>query len=238
MPANAPKVSPALQSLIEKGLLDRLPVSFSTFCLDQMREWDLLFPAERAYHERLFGMLDRSTPEAVERLFAPLRQIERTMGVNDKNFPRGQFTLDQVDFLNRNPHYPEWRAAIAKVFAQIDPALDAEVARSGHARLAIVIAPAQLPADPSRMWTRFQGRGKRIPIDVPDRAESFVPLLLTGSENGRGAHDRPIICRWNKRGPLYFVDRGGRQRILGFGTGLGARDQVQLRIATTPTASA
>ena len=63
-----PKVSPALQALIDKGLLDRLPVSFSSFCLDQMKDWDLLFPAERSYHERLFGLLDRSSPEAVDRL--------------------------------------------------------------------------------------------------------------------------------------------------------------------------
>jgi hypothetical protein len=221
MPANAPKVSPALQSLIEKGLLERLPVSFSSFCLDQMREWELLFPAERAYHERLFGMLDRSTPEAVERLFAPVREIERTMGVNDKNFPKGQFTLDQVDFLNRNPHYPEWRAAIAKVFAQIDPALDAEVARSGHARLAIVIAPAQLPADPSRMWTRFQGHGKRIAIDLPDHAESFVPLLLTGSENDRGAPTIAQLFAAGKKGGPYsswIVEAGSALSGLGQGS--------------------
>src|SRR5215831_18823232 len=182
-----PKVSPALQALIEKGLLDRLPVSFSSFCLDQMKDWDLLFPAERSYHERLFGLLDRSSPEAVDRLFAPVRDVERLMGVNEKTFPKGQFTLDQVDFLNRNPRYPEWRAAIAQVFAEIDPRLDAEVARSGHARLAIVIAPAELAVDPPRMWTRLKGRGQRIAIDVPEQADEFLPLLLTGQTRSHGA---------------------------------------------------
>ena len=137
-----------IQALIEKGLLERLPLSFSAFCLDQMKEWDLLFPAERNYFERLFTLLDRSAPPVVERLFTPLRDIERKMGVNEKTWPKGQFTLEQVDFLNRNPYYPEWRAAVAQVFAQLDPLLDAETARRGHARLAIVIAPAQLPADP------------------------------------------------------------------------------------------
>ena len=46
----AVKVSSTLQALIDKGVLDRLPVSFASFCLDQMKEWDLLFPAERSYH--------------------------------------------------------------------------------------------------------------------------------------------------------------------------------------------
>jgi len=176
-----------LQTLIDKGLLDRLSVSFSSFCLDQMKDWELLFPAERAYFERLFGLLDRSSAEAVERLFAPVREIERKMGVSEKTFPKGQFTLEQVDFLNRNPYYSEWRGAITKVFAQLDPLLDAEIARGGHARLVIAIAPSQLPADPERMWTRFQDRGKRIALEMPEHAEAFLPLLLTGQEPGRGA---------------------------------------------------
>ena len=33
---NTPKVSPALQNLLDKGLLDRLPISFAAFCFDQM----------------------------------------------------------------------------------------------------------------------------------------------------------------------------------------------------------
>ena len=156
MPADTPRVSAALQALIDKGLLDGLPLSFSAFCFDQMKDWDLLFPAERSYFERLFGLLDRSSPPAVAQLFQPIREIELKMGMNQKTFPKGRFTLEQVDFLNRNPFYPEWRAAVAKVFAQLDPPLDAEIARAGHARLAIVIAPSQLPADPDRMWTRFE----------------------------------------------------------------------------------
>ena len=183
MPAN-PKVSARLQTLIDKGLLDGLSVSFSSFCLDQMKDWELLFPAERGDFERLFELLDRSSPELVDRLFTPVREIERKMGVSEKTFPKGQFTLEQVDFLNRNPYYSEWRGAITRVFAQLDPLLDAEVARGGHARLVIAIAPSQLPADPERMWTRFEGRGKRVALEMPERAEAFVPLLLTGEEHG------------------------------------------------------
>ncbi len=183
MAAN-PKVSAALQALIDKGLLDRLSVSFSSFCLDRMKDWELLFPAERGYFERLFGLLDRSSPEAVEQLFTPIREIERKMGVSEKTFPKGQFTLEQVDFLNRNPYYTEWRGAITRIFAQLDPKLDAEVARRSHARLVIAIAPSQLPADPDRMWTRFPDRGRRVTLAMPERAEAFLPLLLTGQEQG------------------------------------------------------
>ena len=214
MPANALKVSPKLQGLIDQGLMDGLPVSFSAFCFDQMKEWDLLFPAERNYYERLFVVLDRSSREAVAMLFEPVREIERKMGVNDKTWPKGQFTLEQVDFLNRNPNYPEWRNAVAGVFAQLDPLLDAEIVRDGHARLAIVIAPGQLPVGSDRMWMRLQGRGKRVAIQTPDRVEEFVPLLVTGHERGRRAPTLAELFGSSKKGGTY------RSWIVETGTGL------------------
>ncbi len=216
---NTAKVSPVLQTLLDKGLLDRLPVSFGAFCFDQMKEWDLLFPAEHGYYERLFGLLDRSSAPVVEQWFGPLREVERRMGVNDRTFPKAQFTLEQVDFLNRNPHYAEWRSAVAQVFAKVDPALDAEILRAGHARLAIVVAPAQLPADPSRMWTRFQGRGKRVGIELPERAEDFLPLLLTGEAQGRGGPTIAQMFAAGKKGGAYtswIVEAGSG--ISGLGT--------------------
>ena len=218
MPANTPRVSAVLQALIDKGLLDSLPRSFAAFCFDQMKDWDLLFPAERGYFERLFGLLDRSRGPVVERLFQPLRELEPKMGMNEKTWPRGQFTLEQVDFLNRNQYYPEWRAAVAQVFSQLDPVLDAEAARNGHPRLAIVIAPAQLPADPARMWTRFEGRGKRVEIDAPDRAEEFLPLLLTGEEQGRRAPTIADLFAAGKKGGAYtswIVEAGAGVSRLG-----------------------
>jgi len=140
------------------------------------------------------------------------------MGMNEKNWPRGQFTLEQVDFLNRNPYYPEWRAAVKQVFSQLDPVLDADAARNGHARLVIVIAPAQLPADPGRMWTRFQGRGKRVEIDAPERAEEFLPLLLTGEEQGRRAPTIAHLFASGKKGGAYaswIVEAGAGVSRLG-----------------------
>jgi len=174
------KLSPTLEALIEKGLFDRLPVTFSTFFFDQIQDWQLLFPAEQTYYERLFTLLDRSDPLQVEALFAPVRAAEVKMGVTEAVWPKRKFTLDQVDFLNRSPHYADWRRAIADVFAHIDPILDAETARHGRARLVIVITPAELPAGPDRLWKRIEQHGKRIALDPPDDASDYLPLFLTG----------------------------------------------------------
>src|SRR3954469_10800508 len=107
MSPGTPKVSPILQALIDKGLFDRLPVTFSTFFFDQIRDWDLLFPAEQSYYERLFSLIDRSDSGDVNKLFTPLLAAEAKMGVNDRIWPKRTFTLEQVDLLNRSPHYPE-----------------------------------------------------------------------------------------------------------------------------------
>ena len=131
---------------------------------------------------------------------------------------RNQFTLEQVDFLNRNQYYPEWRAAVSQVFAQLDPLLDAETARRGHARLVIVIAPAQLPVGPDRMWTRFENRGVRVAVQPPERVEEFVPLLLTGAEQGRGAPTIAQLFAASKKAAAYdswIVEAGGSVGRLG-----------------------
>src|SRR5439155_15760121 len=167
-----PEVSPLLQALIDKGIFDRLPVSFSTFFFEQVKEWELLFPAEKNYFERLFGLIDRSDPKAVQELFAPLRGVERKMGVNERVWPKRQFTLDQVDFLNRNAHYPAWRKSVADIFAHLDPLLDEEIARKGRPRLVAVLSPAELPAGPDRMWTRL--KGQRVALEG---AEPIAPVF-------------------------------------------------------------
>jgi hypothetical protein len=168
------QASPAIRDLIAKGLFDRLPPTFTTFFYDRIRDWQLLFPAEQSYFERLFGLLDRSEAQAVSSLFAPLREIEQRMGVNDKTWNRREFTLAHVDFLNRSPLYSQWRAAIGEIFAKIDPVLDEEIERRGRSRLVIVLSPAELPVGPDRMWTRIAERGKRIPIEWKD---DFVSAL-------------------------------------------------------------
>lgn len=175
-------LSPVLQALIDEGLFDRLPATFSTFFFQQLQDWALMFPAEQSYHERLFTLLAKTDPAEVEQLFAALREVERRMNVNEKTWPRRSFTLDQVDFLNRSPHNQEWRRAIAQVFGRLDPVLEAEVARHGHPRLVIVTAPSELPAAPDRMWLRLQKRGKRIKLNVDETTE-YLPALLAGGKD-------------------------------------------------------
>jgi hypothetical protein len=220
MPSQDVNVSPTLQRLIDGPLLDRLPVTFAAYCFEQFRSWATLFPAEQGYYERLFGLLDRSDGAEVDRLFQPMRDIEQKMGASERTWKKREFTLDQVDFLNRNALYPQWRAAVSRVFAEIDPLLDREIERKGHARLVVVIAPSELPVGPDRMWTRIQNRGFRLKLELTDKVDDFTRLLLAGTSG------TPII---NRRGEdaynTWLIEAGSGMQ------GLGAPGAVKLSYA-------
>ena len=177
MPASA-----LIQDIIERGLFDRLPATFATYTFDRIRDWHMLFPAEQDYFERLLGLLDRSDPAVVNKLFAPLTEIERRMGIDRRKWSTREFTLAHVDFLQRSPFYAQWRASIAELFSRLDPVLDAEISRKGRPRLVIVASPSELPAAPERMWKRIDRRGQRVALNVPESLDirDFLPMILTG----------------------------------------------------------
>ncbi|MGH9629151.1 MAG: hypothetical protein ACRD7E_12580 [Bryobacteraceae bacterium] len=156
---------------------DRAPVTFSAFFEDQLRNWPTLFPAERQYFTRLANLIAQSPPAFWE----PLRVVERKMGVNPSNWPRGRFTLQQVDFLNRNPHYAEWRSVVAQLFDRINPMLEEQIAASPQRRLIAVFSPPELPVGPDRLWTRLQDKGRRISLELPAGDITLAEALLRGS---------------------------------------------------------
>jgi hypothetical protein len=179
--ADGPAVSPVIQRLIDGGLFDRLPPTFSTYFFEQFQDWALMFPAEKSYLERLFVLLDRTEAAAVDALFAPLRDVERSMGVNPGTWPRRRFTLDQVEFLQRSPQYQQWRQAIAGVFGRLDPVLEAEIVRQSRTRLVIITAPGELPASPDQTWLRLRDRGKLVSLDAAEDQDYFKQLLSGGT---------------------------------------------------------
>lgn len=181
-----------------------IPVTFGSYVSEQLHGWDTLFPAERSYLERLSRYLE-AAPRA---MFAPLEAIERKMGVTPEKWPRGRFTLEQVDFLNRNAYYAEWRGEIARLFGQIDPVLEAEVTAKGRPRLVVVISPSELPVGPDRMWTRLAGQGRRVPLRVPENPDHYLPLLLTGNADPSKGRSLPGIVAAREPYATWIIETG------------------------------
>jgi len=196
-----------VDTLLARGVLDRLPVTFSGYWFEQIREWNLLFPAEKDFYERLLALLDSTGPQDLERAFAPVREIEKRMGISERTWPRRQFTLDQIDFLNRSPYNSQWRQAIAEIFSRIQSALDQEVAGKSERRLAIIVAPAELPVGPDRMWTRLRAHGRAIPVQTPENPDDYLPLLLTGE--GKNAGKPSLIDGSKMPYSAWIVESGG-----------------------------
>ncbi len=66
------------------------------------------------------------------------------------------------------------------------------------------------------MWTRFKDRGKRIAVESPERAEEFVPMLLSGET--RGAPTIAELFAAGRKGGAYtswIVEAGGAISRLG-----------------------
>src|SRR4029077_3561626 len=123
-----------------------------------------------------------------------LRKLEARMGVNEKTWKAGEFTLEHVDFLNRSPYNAEWRGEISRIFSHLDPVLDEEIARTGRRRVTIVLSPSELPVGPDRLWTRLAAHGRRVPLAAVEPAE-FLPQLLGGGPllKAGGPYDTWII---------------------------------------------
>jgi len=172
-----------------------LPITFATFLNDQIKNRDLLFPAERSYYNRLQILIERTGPE----LFGPLRSLEKKMGITPRN------TLDQVDFLNRSPFYGEWRKAVADIFARLDPVLDAEIAQRGRARLVVVLSPPEIPVGPERMWLRIRSHGKTLRVQ-PGSLQPHLEALL-------GAGEAKAYDRWVIEAGAAFKDTPGVVRL-------------------------
>ena len=171
---------------------DHVPVTFGAFFNEQLRNWETLFPAEQSYFQRLNELLAKTPPA----FFDPLLAVEQKMGVTPRTWPAGRFTLEQVDFLNRNPHYAEWRQVITKLFAEIDPVLDAQTAAKGQPRVVLIVAPGELPVGPDRMWTRLGDKGKRIPLKPMEDVSQFAKALM-GESSDTNLADACAV----KRGP-------------------------------------
>ena len=98
------------------------------------------------------------------------------MGVNEKNWPRRSFKLDQVDFLNRNAKYAEWRGRSRRSSRGLIPF--SMKTRGGGDALAWLwfSRPRNCLLVPDRLWTRLKGR--RVALESPlNSAVHIAPLL-------------------------------------------------------------
>ncbi len=180
---------------VSKELLARLPRTFVPALNEQMRNWDLLFPAEQRSLSAQLDWLGRLPDARFRELFEPLKQIEARMELPAWDLSVERLSITDTGILVRSPYYPQWRAEVAKVFEQINAGVEFEHKTTPVNRLAACVLPAGLPLSSAPLWPRLEKQGRWVPLQTPFREmlESFADRVALRPP---GAGIEPIERTW------------------------------------------
>jgi hypothetical protein len=185
-----PTVGPAAKELIA-----RLPKTFRPAFNDQLRQWDLLFPAEQRQLQAQLDWLSRLNPEDFKQLFAPIVALESKMDLPGWESGTAGVTVKETGVLARSPLYPQWRGEVAKVFARIDDAAVESDGLKRVPRLLLCILPAGLPIQNQPLWPELAKQGTWVALDKPfGQMQSQLALALAQRKLPAGL--QPIESTW------------------------------------------
>ena len=180
---------------VSKELLAKLPRTFVPALNEQLRNWDLLFPAEQRSLSAQLDWLGRLPDPRLRELFQPLKQIEAHMELPAWGLDAERLSITDTGILVRSPYYPQWRREVAKVFDQIDTGIAAEHKRVSVNRLVVCALPAGLPLPSTPLWPDLEKQGRWVTLAAP-----FGAMLesLADQVASRPAHAgcEPIERTW------------------------------------------
>jgi hypothetical protein len=207
-----------LRSILDRGVLQRLPITFLPFVNQQIREWEYLFPNERHSVERLLHYVAELSAEESSALFRDISQLEDKMGVRHWRFSTEEQTIENASELARSRYYQEWRRAVQAVFDAADRhSLQLNsIADKVQRRLVVLDIPRALVVSPSTVWRRWQGIGKplRLESSVSANDRGFFEFLVTPSPGESRGSVSGLLNRSSSRRDLssadtWFLDAGG-----------------------------
>ena len=196
-----------LEEALNQGVLKRLPLTFLPFVNQQLHQWSYLFPNERQSVERLLVYVAHLNAEQSRALFQDVVELEKRMGVRQWQFSTTEQTIQNSSQLARSPYFQEWRRAVQTVFDAADRnARDSNgnTENTEH-RLVLLDIPKSLPLTSATAWSRWQGMGKLIQLDLGAAEPKISPLqvLLAGAPSAtsnssggilRAARSRPAAA--------------------------------------------
>ena len=187
-----------VQDALSKGLLKRLPLTFLPFTNQHLREWEYQFPYERQSVQHLIVYVAGLSEVEFSSLFQDVVQLEEMMGVRHwKQFSTTEQTIENSSLLARSPYFQEWRRAVQAVFDVVDQRGPKTQTAAGKAerRLILLILPKPLPLDPETVWTKWQGIGRPLKLDLTSSGTNQSPAqtLLGGAPGGAGGRSGGLL---------------------------------------------
>jgi hypothetical protein len=206
------------QPALDKGALQRLPVTFLPFVNQQLDQWKYLFPNERQSVEKLLQYVADLSPKESSALFQEVIQLEEKMGVRHWRFSTREQTIENSSQLARSPYFQEWRRAVQAVFDAVDRHAFSQnnVMADARHRLVLLDIPRTLPLNTSTVWRRWQGIGKVLNLEPSesDRDPRSLEFLLTPLSGNPGKPSRGLLSVITNRSEpasadTWVLDAGG-----------------------------
>jgi hypothetical protein len=197
---------------VSQTLLERLPRTFVPALNEQMRRWDLLFPAERRTIGAQMDWLERLSDGDFRALFQPVVSIEKQMGLPASTLNAGGLSIVDTGILVRSPYYRQWRAATENIFGTIDAGVKSEGRLKPHNRLVVCVMPGGVPHS-GPLWPRLEKQGKWLPLNAP--FSSVLPMLFQAVAERRGGPDlEPVERTWAFEYGSQFQAPGAGERAV------------------------
>jgi hypothetical protein len=172
------------------GLATRLPRTFDLTLNDQLRRWDLLFPAEQRQLRSQLDYLAGLSPADLKELFAPMSSLESRMDLPNWKPGAVGMSIEETGVLARSPLYPQWRTEVEIVFARIEVALEASNRPTRPRRLILCVLPPGLPVNAQQVWPELAGQGAWIKLSKPFReSENALVAALAKRPASPGLED-------------------------------------------------
>lgn len=187
---------------VYKDLITRLPRTFGPALNDQLRGWELLFPAEQRQLKAQMDWLAALPPADMKKLFTPVIEIEEKMDLPKWQPDAAGLSIHDVGVLARSPLYPQWRQQVEKVFAHIDDQVRESGVLKLVPRLVVSILPEGMPNPTTPLWPDFNEIGRWVQLDQPflKAEQSMVPAIAT----------RRITAGLEREESTWVVECGGR----------------------------
>jgi len=199
---------------VDRALLTRLPRTFVPALNEQMRGWDLLFPAEQRTIRAQLDWLARLPSPEFDRLFDAIKKLEGRMELPAWDLGAQRVSINDTSMLVRSPYYREWRAAVERVFEQVDAGVNAEQSTAPPNRLLVCALPAGLPLGSGPIWPRLDKQGRHAALEQPFGAV-LAPLVEAVTNRKPRAGTEPLESTWALECDSAIVRMSAAGRMIG-----------------------
>jgi hypothetical protein len=181
---------------VNTALLGKLPRTFAPALNEQVRNWDVLFPAERRTISAQMEWLDRLPEAEFRTLFDPIVAIEKQMELPPWNPATDRLSVADTGILVRSPHYQQWRAEVGRVFEKIDAGVEAAGKLRRSNKLVVSVMPAGMLVPPMGvLWPKLEAEGKWVSLEAP--FADTLPVLYRGvTEREQAPGIEPLERTW------------------------------------------